>query len=217
MCPSQLLNSWSSTWGENGYFRMKRGAYPTSTNPNAPTGLCGVGSMFARVNVVPTNSSVSPPPAPPPLPSPPNPPSPPDMSTLVPGYRTVPCSTPNVSVVYMTGCKSYPALCGAYIISNRTCAPLGQTAPAPIFVLTPAPAAYANAKPSLFFVASQYTWLIGPASRNCTAVGLGAPYYNMYGVASSALSLIEGATFTDGAAAICGVAATPAAGRRLAE
>lgn len=205
----QLLNSWGPYWGEGGFFRIRRNAY-SSTAPNGAFGLCGVASMLARVLVTPTNSSLSPPPFPPPRPRPPMPPSPPDVSGFLPGYTTVSCGSPSATVVYMVGCSQFPALCGAYFLTNRTCNPAGSTLRPPVYAMRTIPAAYASTPPELWF--ATFTWLIGPRQSECMTTGLSLPYYINAGLPSSDPVVMDTFSFTGNAKAICARQNTPTSG-----
>jgi C1A family cysteine protease len=79
----KVKNSWGTTWGENGYIRMERGASWSG-------GECGI-RMAA---VFPTVTSGPSPPGPPSPPAPPSPPSPPSPGTT--HYEKPPCQSDEV-------------------------------------------------------------------------------------------------------------------------
>ena len=178
----KAVNSWGSSWGEKGYFRITR-AYYNSTSTYYGKGLCG----FATANAQPImTSTVSPPPVPPPSPPPPkpppSPPSPPPPSPLPPPSPPPPpspspppgvaCSTSSTKLT-LWGCpplttSSYNAFCVTYAVSKTTCSNGYGGSSVPYF-------ADSSNKYGLLYVGTSATtayWGIAPASKGCSVSSL---------------------------------------------
>lgn len=191
----KFKNSWSTSWGEAGFMRIKRFAYFGANNK---AGLCGIG----LTPVQPTFSVNTLPPAPPsPPPSPPTPPSPPPPSPpqLVPsGYVQTPCSsTATVQYVTLTNCgASLAMLCGGFVKTTRTC-----STSVPVFAMsTPLPANYpmfASGISLSYGVNSK--WNVNTPPSECTGETFGMSSTSKI-VVGSALATLDTTGFTAGTA-----------------
>jgi hypothetical protein len=202
----KALNSWGTSWGELGYFRIRR-FYNYTDSTYGGNGLCGIATSISQPIVA---STVSPPPAPPPPPSPPppppspkpppgpppppppSPPSPPlpPPSPPSPPYPPSPPSsvcTSSSTKLMLTGCPSSSTVanvCRTYIANGTTCNNGNKGASVPYYLDS-------TGKYGLLYIGATATssyWGIAPATAKCTT-GTYYAYFNLVTVTTATNSV----------------------------
>jgi hypothetical protein len=194
----KIKNSWSSTWGEAGFFRIKRFAYYAAGNK---AGICGIALSPAQPTF-PANAPAPPPNPPSPPPSPPSPPPSPPPSAVPAGLANVPCSTASVSGVLISGCTTVTSvMCGYYAKTARTCA---TTVPVFALVALPPNNPTFSLGVSLSYSPAMLGWYVGVPSSECTTENFGIRMPPKSGVAvAGAVASLDTTTFVGATALQC--------------